>query len=210
MEEYWRNVSLKDIVGEVWKPVCGYEELYAISNFGRIKRLCSQDIHIWACGRRYKSRKKDRILAQKKHNRGYKMIALTKDKVKKYITIHRVVALSFIPNPENKRTINHINGIKWDNRVENLEWATDSENGVHSFKELGREVAKIYLGKFGKDHNRSKPVIQYDLSGNFVQEWENAQEIQRHKGWYSCNIQSVCTGQKGVHTAYGFKWKYKS
>lgn len=209
MVEYYKNRLLQDIDGEEWMPVVGYEELYHVSSFGRIKALASQEVKIWKCGRKYKSRKQAKILAQKKHNRGYKMVCLTKNEIKKYTTIHRLVAIAFINNPENKRTVNHKNGVKWDNRVDNLEWSTDSENGVHSFKELGRKGAQTFLGKFGKSHNRSKPILQFDLDGNLIREWENGPQIQRENGWASTNIQSACNGKKGVVAPYGFKWKYK-
>lgn len=209
MIEYYKDKSLADIEGEIWKDVSGYEKLYAISSFGRVKRYGSNEILTWSCGRKRKSEKKDRILAQKKHNRGYKMVCITKAGIKKYTTIHRLVAESFILNPENKRTVNHKNGIKWDNRVENLEWATDSENGAHSFRELGRKTAKIYLGKFGRKHNRSKPVLQIDLNGNIIKEWDNAQEVRRSLGYSSSNINRMCAGTSNYKKVHGFKWQYK-
>jgi hypothetical protein len=208
MVEYYKDKETKKFDGEEWLPVAGYEKLYAISSFGRIKSFGTTVAYSVFWGRKKKAViNTETILSQKKHNRGYKLICLFKDKTKKYTTIHRLVAIAFIPNPENKRTVNHKNGVKWDNRVENLEWATDEENGLHSFKELGRKAAKTYLGKFGKNHNRSKPVLQYALDGTFVKEWENAPQVTREKGWFTSNINSVCLNR--AKTAYGFKWKYK-
>ncbi len=182
---------------------------YHISTYGRVKSLATNEIFTWACGRKYKSKRQEKILAQKKHNSGYKMVSLRRNKNKKYFTVHRLVAIHFIPNPLNKRTVNHKNGIKWDNRIKNLEWNTDSENGLHSFEKLGRKGSKTYLGKFGKHHNRSKPVFQFDLNGKFIREWENAQEIRRKNGWQSSNIQAICLGHGRAKTAHGYKWQYK-
>lgn len=89
---------------------------------------------------------------------GYLHVALCKNKKIINKQIHRLVAEAFIPNPENKPEVNHKNGIKTDNCVENLEWVTRRENIAHSFRCLGQKP--IMLGKFGANHNRSKAVIQ--------------------------------------------------
>lgn len=106
---------------EVWKNVLGYENKYQVSNLGRIKSLLKKD--------------KDFILKEQTFNKtGYKNVDLCFNGSVKKKTVHRIVAISFIPNPENKPQVNHINGIKADNRVENLEWNTRSENQLHSIK----------------------------------------------------------------------------
>lgn len=102
---------------EVWKDVVGYEGLYKVSNVGRVKSL-----------------KKDMILNVKPHYWGYIIVCLTKDKEEKSKRVHRLVAEAFIQNPNNYPYINHINCIKTDNRVENLEWCTQSHNVKHNFK----------------------------------------------------------------------------
>lgn len=110
-------------MNEVWKPIPGYEEYYEISSLGRVKRI--KVGHGTQAGRIIKE-------YFDKHT-GYCRVALSvNSKVKDY-SVHRLVAMTFLPNPEEKREVNHINGIKTDNRLENLEWATPSENRIHAY-----------------------------------------------------------------------------
>ncbi|MBC7914049.1 MAG: HNH endonuclease [Pyrinomonadaceae bacterium] len=101
---------------EIWKDVVGYEGLYMVSNKGAVSFMKDGDIGI--C----------------KHylNNGYPKVWLSKNGVSKFVSVHRIVATAFIPNTENKRTVNHKNGIKVDNNLENLEWATHEENARHA------------------------------------------------------------------------------
>ena len=113
------SMSLDDLPGEVWKWIEGFEELYQVSNMGRVKSFCE---------------KIERILSPCPTKKGYYMVHLHKDGKKKNFGIHVLVARAFIPNPENKTTVNHIDGDKTNNRTDNLEWNTQKENQNHAIK----------------------------------------------------------------------------
>lgn len=123
-----KTVVIPDLDGEIWKDVVGFEGIYTVSSLGRVKALCVEKYR-----GRYLHKQPEKLLDVRTNKYGYKVTTLIKDKKRKDALRHRLVAQAFIPNPENKPCVNHKNGIKSDNRVENLEWATVSENTKHSF-----------------------------------------------------------------------------
>ena len=101
---------------EIWKEIIGYESLYLVSNYGRIKSL------------KYN---KERILKIKTDSQGYKFVSLSKSGIVKHILVHRIVAIAFIENPLNKKEVNHKDFKRFNNDYKNLEWVTAKENTHH-------------------------------------------------------------------------------
>jgi hypothetical protein len=179
---------------EIFKDIEGYEGLYQVSNYGNIKSLGNGNANNpnW---------NKERILKYSKNTNKYCSIVLSKNGVSKTKTIHRLVAKAFLLNPQNKSQINHIDCNKENNTISNLEWCTSSENNFH------RYANGLHFQLKGKDNKLSTAVIQYDLDGNFIKEWESQNEVRRQLGFKQGQI-SECCHNKRV-TANGYKWKFK-
>lgn len=161
---------------EIWCPIKGYEGLYEVSDKGRVKS-------IGYC--------KERILSPGKHPNGYLQVELYKNGERKMCKVHRLVAQTFIPNPDNLTQVNHKDENKENNSVQNLEWC-DSKYNIN----------------YGTRNDRcSKPVLQFTKDGEFIQEWKSTRDVERNLGYSNCNISSCCTGKR--KSAYNFIWKYK-
>ena len=183
---------------EWWKYVVGYENLYMVSNFGNVK---SVDHYV-------KSRGgvrlvKGRIIKQTLAGGGYYCVSLCKDNVVKTHSVHRLVAQAFIPNPENKQCINHLNKDRTDNRIENLEWCTHKENNDWL------DHNELISVKMTNNSKTSKPVLQFTLDGQFVAEYPSSMEAERQTGINHSNICQSCKGNKNYTHCGGFKWKFK-
>jgi tRNA U55 pseudouridine synthase TruB len=114
---------------EVWKDIEGYEGYYQVSNLGRVKSL----ERVVQGGRWGFQKEKSILMGQSTDSYGYKVVGLRK-LTRRHFKVHRLVAIAFIENKDSKDQVNHKNGIKSDNRVENLEWVTAKENNIHAVK----------------------------------------------------------------------------
>jgi NUMOD4 motif-containing protein/HNH endonuclease/NUMOD1 domain-containing protein len=189
---------------EIFVSVNGYDGIYEISNFGRIKSLKRNIEYLNKNGNVVNCVLPEKILIPGVHTNGYLKISLYKNAKEERFFIHRLVAIHFILNPENKPQVNHKDGDRKNCKLNNLEWATGSENKIHSFTVLGRKN----IGLKGKDNVSSKVVLQYDLNGNFLNEFESSGDARRRLGLSSNHITDCCTGK--LKNAYGFIWKFKT
>jgi HNH endonuclease/NUMOD4 motif len=129
---------------EIWKPILGFEIRYEVSSFGRVKSL-GHTTHDTLGRTRFRN---DVILVPIERSGGYVAVHLGNNThSRKIYSIHRLVAQTFIPNPNNKNQVNHLDGDKKNNRIENLEWSTCQENHVHSWDTLGKGHALAKLSR---------------------------------------------------------------
>lgn len=139
---------------EKWLDVVGYEDLYMVSNLGNIKSKDRISNNRWGAY----IKKADELIFHK-NIEGYRKGGLTKDKICKNFSLHRLVAIAFIPNSTSKEEVNHINGIRDDNRLENLEWCTKRENQCHSAR--NKNCSSKFIGVyFNKEKRRWVSGIQ--------------------------------------------------
>ena len=191
---------------ELWKDIEGFEGLYQISNYGRVKSL-ERERHF---GNRIRLIP-ERILTPDKKKSGYLFYHLyLGGRKQKDFHAHRLVAQAFIPNPLWKKDVNHKDGNKSNNYVENLEWATRSENILHSYHVLNRKATKLY----GSDNKMSIPIVQLSIKGEFIKEWANSNEVQRAWGVSEASIRKclyTSIGKKqraNCNSCCGYKWMY--
>ncbi len=189
---------------EVWKPVVGFEDTYLVSDKGQV----------WSV-------RNKKILKPKLMKTGYCRVSLSVNGYREDLLIHRIVALAFITNPNDKPTVNHINEYKTDNRVENLEWATTYEQNVYGTR-IERaaastnwcdRTAKIDYAEVAKKHkyyeiNRKqmRPVLQFDKHGIFIARHKGVAEAARSLGIGASHICCCIKGRR--KTCGGYQWKY--
>ena len=175
---------------EIWKDILGYEGLYQVSNFGRVRSL-------------------DRIVKEKNGKNkflkgkilkyilvygGYMVVRLSKNGILKNYYVHRLVAQAFLDNPDNLPQVNHKDENPLNNVVSNLEWVSAKYNCNYGTRNE-RVAEKL-----------SKTVLQYDLEGNFIKEWKSIMECGRN-GYIFTSVSKCCLGKQKTHK--GYIWKYK-
>lgn len=175
-------------VGEIFVPIKGYEGLYEVSNHGSVKALAK--VINMPLGHGVKTFPE--TIMKPNIGKGYLRVPLSKRGKKRLIFVHRLVATAFIPNPENKATVNHKDGNKANNNVDNLEWATIQENTAHA-KSSG-------LTCKGEKHRLSKKVIDTTTGKVFVSATEAA-------NYYNINLFTLCDQLNG-RTKKGSWLKY--
>ena len=183
---------------EIWKDIKDYEEKYQVSNTGRvkIKENITQRMNMGVL-RNYKQ--KEIIMKPSENGYGYLKVGLNKNGKYKNSYIHRLVATAFLSNEDNLPQVNHIDGNKHNNCVNNLEWCTEKDNSIHA-----RDVLKITSNTTGINDIQS--VIQIDRdTGVIVKEYDSMTQAQKETG--IGHISCVCRGKR--KSAGGFFWKYK-
>lgn len=183
---------------EIWKDIKGYEGFFMVSNLGRVKRVPRISINKWST----ETFLKEKILNPTLSYKGYPTVTLRKEKNKDHKTffVHRLVANHFLGNPENKQQINHIDGNKKNNKVDNLEFCTQSENIKHAYK-IGLINKKLKSQKF------FKPITQYTLDGKAIRDWESITSTSETLGISTTCICACVRGRQ--KTSGGYLWKYK-
>jgi hypothetical protein len=192
---------------EEWRDIKGYEGLYQISNLGRVKSLIC-----WCGNKNIKAyRQREKILKTKPKKNGYLVVTLRYQNVIKYKSIHRLVAKAFLPNPNNYPVVNHIDGNKTNNNINNLEWCSYSHNTKEAIR-IGlmpkpNTVLKRWTGKFGKEHNRSRHIYQIHKKTNqIVAEYYGVPEIVRKTGFHARAVGAVLYHRR--KTTGGYIWKF--
>lgn len=179
---------------EIWKNIKNLDGLYQISNYGNVRSI------------NYNHTGKSKLLKLFDNN-GYKRVLIRYHKIAHRFLVHRLVAEAFIDNPYNKPVVNHKDGNKINNFVDNLEWVTCKGNTNHAIEHNLRPLMNKTKRPRGKDHVMSKRILQYDLNGNFIKEFSCGREINETFSYPVRCIQRCCRGER--YTYKGYIWKYK-
>jgi hypothetical protein len=176
-----------------WREVPGYGGEYIVSNNGEVRSLFCGHGTRWKCG--------ERTLTQGVDWKGYKKVTICKNGHTKRVFVHRLVAEAFLEKPQGKNIINHKDGNKQNNNVDNLEWCTDSENQIHSYRVLGNKKPKWLMDLLKEKSSKPVRCIETGI------EYPSISEAARSVGVKTdTHIGEVCRGE--AHKASGYHWEF--
>lgn len=197
-----KNLSIEPLPDEEWRDVVGYEGLYQVSNLGRVKSLSKRIVY--KDGREYNYPSK--VMKNQKVSTGYRKVMLYGVNGNKQYYVHRLVAETFIPNPNNLSDVNHKDGCKTNNILSNLEWRSRSDNQKHAYK---NGLNWVHMDEAIKE--RSRPVIQFTPDGKLVAEYPSTMEASRITNYTQSRIATYCRGENKRFLTYkGYIWRYKN
>ena len=172
---------------EIWKDIPNYEGHYQASNLGRIRSI----------------KKETKILKEINRNDGYKYVNLSKNGKSKPIKVHKIIAKTFLSNPQNFPVINHKDGNKINNSIDNLEFCTQSHNLKEAYKLGLKKPNKINIRK-------RKKVLQKDKSGKIIKIWDSIKEASIKLNIKDSNISQVCKNKRNYAGNYIWEYAYES
>ena len=190
---------------EQWKPIEGTDGAYEVSNSGKIR------------SNNYLGHGGQKELSLAKDQKGYLRVRIFMAGTRKTVKVHREVAKAFIPNPDNKPEVNHKDGNKENNRVDNLEWSTSLENTLHAYetglkektrarcREMGITVGRAALEKAREE--KKTPIIATRLSDGAVFEYPSQAEAAAATGAFQANIHKVANGKRKSTNGFAFAYK---
>jgi len=186
---------------EIWKDINGFEGYYQISNYGNVRSLDRFD--------GIRNKKSQSIIPVLKYN-GYLQVGLRKNGTRKYLSVHRLVALHFIDNPENKTQVNHIDCNKQNNHVSNLEWVSSKENLLHARKHglrdnMPRGEKHVNYGMYGERSKSAKKVVRYNRNTGETKLY-HAKILAKEDGFDVTSISKCCHNKLKTHK--GYEWYF--
>lgn len=196
---------------EIWKDIAGYEGLYQVSNYGRIKSLERLEKTVGIV----KQRRRGERMLKETNVYGYRNVCLANNGYKRTVRVHRIVAKTFIPNPDRKLEVNHIDGNKANNRVDNLEWCTRKENSLHSVRVLGNKpkIGQLKPFQFKRGYECwNKTPVRCVETGEIFDSIVAAAKAKNISRGAAGRISHCCSGRrcngKNIRTVGGYHWEY--
>lgn len=186
-----------DLDGEEWRDVVGFEGMFMVSNFGRVKSL---DRYVTLNPKKSGSIqfRKGKIYSPSFSTDGYLQVTLANGNIKRTAKVHRLVAMAFIPNPDNLPQVNHIDENKTNNRIDNLEWCTAKYNNNY-----GTRIERA------RESFHQEPILQFTKNGELIARYSSITDAAKAMGMDYSRIMWVCKGRFSC-TSNGFVWRYEN